>query len=226
MIYSFQRWNRDYPGLAVVQNGDGTFARDSHGKLLLFQQLARSASGLPYFITAGNTPQGIYSVQGTGISHNNLIGPTPNLQMLLPFENNLLYWHQLPDSTATFLQNYTLLLPADWRNYLPMLEAVQAGAAGRTAIIAHGSTIDPDYFKDKPFFPLTPTLGCLSTQENWNIYTGKLLQSDQFDFVNTYLAREEDEAGYLLVINLDDKQAPVSRQEIEKMVNEFENKRK
>ena len=66
MIYSFQRWNRDYPGMAIIQNGDGSFARDSLGNLLIFQQLARSASDLPYFITSGSTPQGIFSVQGTG----------------------------------------------------------------------------------------------------------------------------------------------------------------
>ena len=224
MIYSLQRWNRDYPGAAIIQNGDGTFARDSSGKLLVFQQLARSASNLPYFITSGSTPQGIFSVQGTGISHNNLIGPTPNLQLLMPHENNSLYWHEIPDSSSSFEKNYALLLPPDWRNYLPMHEALEAGAAGRTAIIAHGSTIDPDYFKGKPFYPLTPTLGCLCARESWNIFTGKLNRSDQFNFINTYLGRPEDEAGYLIVVNLDNKQAPVTQEEMEKIVNEYEKK--
>ncbi len=225
MIYSLQRWNRNYPGLAIIQNEDGSFARDSLGKLLVFQQLARSASNLPYFITSGNTPQGIYSVQGTGISHNNLIGPTPNLQLLLPHENDDLFLHEKLDSSASFLQNYLLLLPPDWRNYLPMQEALEAGTVGRTAIIAHGSTIDPEYFKNEPFYPLTPTLGCLCAKENWNIFTGKLNSSDQFDFINTYLTRTEDEAGYLIVINVDNKQAPVSREEVERWVNEFEKKK-
>ncbi|HVW62826.1 MAG TPA: hypothetical protein VHC48_22395, partial [Puia sp.] len=85
-IYSFQRWDRDYPGLAVVQGEDGRFVRDGQGKLQVFQQLARSGSDLPYFITNGSTPQGIYSIQGTDVSRTNLIGPTPNLQLLLPFE--------------------------------------------------------------------------------------------------------------------------------------------
>ncbi len=222
MIYSLQRWNRDYPGLAIIQNADGTFARDSLGSLLVFQQLARSASNLPYFITSGSTPQGIYSVQGTGISRNGLIGPTPNLQLLLPHENDALYWHGMPDSSLSFYQNYLLLFPPDWRSYLPMQEALQAGTAGRTAIIAHGSTIDPEYFKGKPFYPLTPTMGCLCAKENWNIFTGKLNTSDQFDFVNTYLARPNDEAGYLLVINVDDKQAPVSKEEVQKWVAVYE----
>ena len=225
MIYSFQRWNRNYPGLAVIQNEDGTFARDSLRRLLVFRQLARSASNLPYFLTSGNTPQGIYSVQGTGISHDNLIGPTPNLQLLLPHENDDLFLHEKLDSSLSFLQNYLLLLPPDWRGYLPMQEALQAGTVGRNAIIAHGSTIDPDYFKNEPFYPLTPTLGCLCAKESWNIFTGKLSNSDQFDFINTYLARTEDEAGYLMVINVDNKQAPLSREEVERWVNDFEKKK-
>src|SRR5262249_29218126 len=47
VIYSFQRWNRDYAGLAVVQNADGTFVRDEQGRVQLFEQLARSGPGLP-----------------------------------------------------------------------------------------------------------------------------------------------------------------------------------
>lgn len=86
IIYSFQRWNRDYPGIAIVQNADGRFMRNASGRLMIFQQLARSASDLPYFITNGSTPQGIYSIQGTAVAHNNYIGPTPNLQLLMPYE--------------------------------------------------------------------------------------------------------------------------------------------
>ena len=59
IIYSFQRWNRDYPGLGIVQNADGSFVRDGQGRLQVFEQLARSGPNLPYFITNGNTPQGI-----------------------------------------------------------------------------------------------------------------------------------------------------------------------
>src|SRR5271154_6379433 len=62
IIYSFQRWNRDYPGIAVIQNANGNFVKDADGKLLIFQQLARSGSNLPYFITNGSTPQGVYSI--------------------------------------------------------------------------------------------------------------------------------------------------------------------
>ncbi|MDB5211748.1 MAG: hypothetical protein JWQ30_2575, partial [Sediminibacterium sp.] len=139
-IYSFQRWNRDYPGLAIIQNEDGSFAKDSTGKLLVFQQLARSASDLPYFLTNGSTPQGIYSIQGTGISHQNIIGPTPNIQLVMPGEADSVFWHSAYDSAQTPLENYLNLLPSSWRGYAPITESFYAGKIGRTEIIAHGTT--------------------------------------------------------------------------------------
>ncbi len=222
-IYSFQRWNRDQPGLAILQEADGRFARDSSGKLKVFQQLARSASNLPYFITNGSTPQGIYSIQGTAVSHNAFIGPTPNIQLVMPNEADSLFWHNDYDSLQMPLTNYLNLLPPSWRTYLPMTESFYAGLAGRTEIIAHGTTIDPEYFKAKPYYPLTPTMGCLCAKETWNITTGKILQSDQLDLANTFLATPGT-TGYLMVINLDNKQQRVSREEIEKLVAGFAEK--
>ncbi len=219
-IYSFQRWNRDYPGLAIIQQADGSFARDSTGKLLVFQQLARSASDLPYFITNGSSPQGIYSIQGTALSHNKMIGPTPNIQLVMPNEADSVFWHTAYDSTQTPLANYLNLLPADWRNYAPITETFFAGKIGRTEIIAHGTTIDPAYFKDKPFYPLTPTMGCLCARENWNIFTGTFIESDQFRLANSFMATPGG-TGYLLVINLDNQQKAVTHEEIEKMINGF-----
>jgi hypothetical protein len=216
-IYSFQRWNRDFPGLAIIQNQDGNFAKDSAGKLLVFQQLARSASDLPYFLTNGSTPQGIYSIQGTAVSRNNLIGPTPNIQLVMPGEADSIFWHSSYDTTQTPLVNYLNLLPDSWRSYTPMTESFYAGKIGRTEIIAHGTTIDPDYYKDKPFYPLTPTMGCLCAKENWNIFNGTLLQSDQLNLSRTFLSTAGS-MGYLIVINLDNQQKPVDVREIEKLV--------
>jgi hypothetical protein len=225
VIYSFQRWNRDYPGLAIVQNADGRFMRNESGRLLVFQQLARSASDLPYFITNGSTPQGIYSIQGTAVARNNYIGPTPNLQLLMPHEKDWSkYFHQPVDSTHDSLQLYKNLFPPSWRNYAPMNEVWKAGKVGRSEIIAHGSTIDPEYFKDKPYYPLTPTMGCLCAKELWNTTSGRLLVSEQFNLVSTYTA-SAGQKGFLYVINIDDQQKAVSREEIEKWVNSFEKRK-
>lgn len=222
IIYSFQRWNRDYPGLAIIQNADGRFVRDQNGRLLVFEQLARSGSDLPYFITNGSTPQGIYSIQGTDISKIGLIGPTPNLQLIMPFEKNWSsYFRERWEAAHDSLLLYKQLLPDAWRNYEPMMEAWNAGKIGRSEIIAHGSTIDPEYFKDKPYYPLTPTQGCLCAKELWNPTSGHLLVSEQFNLVSAFLSSPGGK-GYLYVINLDDQRKPVSRQEIETLVKRFE----
>jgi hypothetical protein len=237
VIYSFQRWNRDYAGMAVVQNADGSFVRDGQGRLQVFEQLARSGPDLPYFITNGNTPQGIYSVQGTDVSRTNFIGPTPNLQLLLPFEGEWgKYFHDSslisPGTVAAIMVHtpetrdemsvdslalYRQLLPPGWRSYAPMMEAWAAGRVGRTEIIAHGTTIDPEYFKGKPFYPLTPTMGCLCAKELWNPTTGHLLVSEQNNLVNAFLSTP-GRKGWLVVLNLDDQRRPVTREEVEALI--------
>ncbi|HMH32853.1 MAG TPA: hypothetical protein VK543_07475 [Puia sp.] len=225
IIYSFQRWNRDYPGLAIVQLADGRFARKADGRLLVFQQLARSGADLPYFITDGSTPQGIFSIQGLDVAHNLFIGPTPNIQMIMPFEDSWeKYFLEHGNETHDSLRSYLHLLPEGWRHYQPMMEAWFAGKTGRTEIIAHGTAIDPAYFRDKPYYPLTPTLGCLCAKEIWNNTTGHLLVSEQFGLVSAFKSSPGDQ-GYLYVINVDDQQKPVSRMEVDNWVKAFEKKK-
>lgn len=228
VIYSFQRQNRDHPGMAIVQNADGRFMRHADGRLMVFQQLARAASNLPYFIKNGNTPQGVFSVFGTAVANNKLIGPTPNLQMIMPFENKWERYFQYPtgmtwNPVMDSLQLYLELLPPSWRKKSFATEAFYAGKIGRNAIIAHGTTIDPEYFKDKPFYPLTPTLGCLCAKELWNISNGRLLVSEQFNLVSAYNATPGSK-GYLYVIDIDNQQKAVSREELENFVRQFEKK--
>ena len=42
IMYSFQRKNRDYPGLVIIRNKQGSFIRDSNGLVFNLPQLARS----------------------------------------------------------------------------------------------------------------------------------------------------------------------------------------
>ena len=221
-VYSFQRWDRDQPGLAVIQAGDGRFMRDSAGRLIMITQLARSGSNLPYFITNGNTPQGIFRILGIGISRNLYIGPTPNLQLLMPFEGPWIDY-LLPESqdSADPALAYLERLPDSWRVHLPMREAWLAGRAGRSEIIAHGTTIDPDFFKNRPYHPISPTLGCLCGKEIWDPATGRLMESDQLKLAETYI-RAKGREGYLFVVNLDDQSTPVRPQEVEKLVEDYE----
>lgn len=186
-LYSMQHRNRDVPGFIMIQNADGTFVLDAEGDTLRIPQLARSASNLPYFLTNGNTPQGLYKITGTDVSTNVFIGPTPNIQLVMNGESGGPTW----DTRAE--------LPPSWRDYAPMFEADVAARIGRSEIIAHGTAVDPSYFRGTPYFPLTPTLGCLATKELWDPANGALLESGQMQLMEAFLGAKGT-PGYLIVI--------------------------
>jgi hypothetical protein len=215
VVFSFQRKNRNYPGLAMVRDSAGNFIKDATGNFFSVPQLARSISNLPGYISNGNTPQGIFRMYGTGISRSNFIGPTPNIQLTMPNETSLR--HFMNDSSITdslwTADWYKIMLPESWQHYFPFYETYYAGKAGRNEIIAHGSTVDPSYYKGQPYYPLTPTLGCLCTKELWNEETGARMHSDQQQLIDA-LQKAGGANGYYVVIELNDEQRAVDISEI------------
>jgi hypothetical protein len=210
LVFSLQRKNRNYPGIVIVRDSAGNFILDSAGGTFNVPQLARSITDMPGYITNGNTPQGIFKLIGFDISKSGFIGPTTNMQLLLPFEKS----STVPDSVAMqFGNNYTSLLPKLWQQYFPVYEAFYAGSAGRTEIIAHGTTVDPEYYKGKSYYPHTPTQGCLCTKEIWSAADGKRTESNQQKLVDA-VKKAGGAYGYLIVIEIDDQQKPVTINEI------------
>jgi len=210
VVYSFQRKNRNYPGLVLVRTKDGKFIKDASGKYFAVPQLARSGSNMPGYLTNGNTPQGIFKIFGFAVSQGSFIGPTTNIQMVLPYEQS----SDVSDSVTQSLgDNYRFLLPLSWKNYYPVYEAYYAGKAGRTEIIAHGTTVNPAYYAKQPYYPLTPTQGCLCTKEIWSAVDGKRMESDQQKLVNA-VKKAGDANGYCVVIEIDDQQKAVSIKDI------------
>ena len=210
VMFSFQRSNRNFPGLAMVRGKDGKFVKTENGKYFSVPQLARSCSNMPGYITNGNTPQGIFKVFGFDVSKSTFIGPTTNIQMVLPYENS----PDVADSVTRLLgNNYRFLLPGSWKNYYPVYEAYYAGKVGRTEIIAHGTTVNPAYYKKQSYYPLTPTQGCLCTKEIWSTLDGKRMESDQQKLVDAVMQAGGAD-GYCIVIEIDDQQKPVSIKEI------------
>jgi len=210
VMYSFQRKNRNYPGLVMVRSKDGQFIKNVTGKYFAVPQLARSCTNMPGYLSNGNTPQGIFKIFGFAVSQGSFIGPTTNIQMVLPYENS----SDISDSVTRSLgDNYRFLLPASWKNYYPIFEAYYAGKAGRTEIIAHGTTVNPAYYKTQPYYPLTPTQGCLATKEIWSNVNGKRIESDQQKLVDA-VKKAGGANGYCIVIEIDDQQKPVNIKEI------------
>ena len=94
-----------------------------------------------------------------------------------------------------------------------MYGSYYAGKAGRTEIISHGTTVDPEYYKGKTYFPITPTQGCLCTKELWSASNGSRVYSDQQKLINA-IQQASGPDGYCVVIELDDKRQPVNINEV------------
>jgi hypothetical protein len=215
VVFSIQRKNRDYPGIAIVRNKEGNFIKTDSGKIFAVPQLARSITNMPCYLTNGNTPQGIFRMNGFAVSKSAALGPTENIQLMMPFETSVQDF--LKDSsitdTAWTPELYESLLPAVLQRYHPLSQSYYASAIGRTEIIAHGTTVDPEYYNGQTYYPYTPTQGCLCTKEIWSLANGKRVISDQQKLVDA-VKKAGGADGYLIVIEIDDQQKPVGINEI------------
>ncbi|MEP6845355.1 MAG: hypothetical protein ABI861_05105, partial [Panacibacter sp.] len=216
VVYSLQRSNRDYAGLVLIRKPDGSFVTDQDGNNFQTTQLARAITAYPFYITNGNTPQGIFRF--TGFDHSRLlyIGPTTNLQMVMPYESKpSVFFADSGLLNATWQKEmYASLLPDSWRNYEGIYESFYAGAMGRYDIIMHGTTIDPAFYKDQPYYPQTPSLGCLCSYEEWD-ETGKRIKSNQQQIADA-LSNIDSNNGYIVVIDIDNAKKEVSMEEVKK----------
>ncbi len=224
VIYSLQRSNRDYAGLVLIRKADGTFLKDSGGNYFHTSQLAKAITAYPFYITNGNTPQGILRFSGFDVSRLLYIGPTQNLQLQLPYEDS-------PDiffNDSSFIDTtwssalYASLLPPTWKNYAGIYESFYAGEMGRTAVIMHGTTIDPEFYKTQTYYPQTPSLGCLCSYEEWDS-SGYRVSSNQQQIVNALISIGATN-GYVVVIDIDDKKKNVSIDEVQPVLDELINR--
>ncbi len=209
IVFSFQRKNRNFTGLAMIRKPDGNFVKNEDSSFFSVGQLARSSSNMPGYIANGNTPQGIFKMTGFDTSTNYFIGATTNIQLAMPHEYNAVLKDEKVVDTTWSIEQYTNLLPDNFKKYEPIFGTFYAGKAGRTEIIAHGTTVDVNYYKTNSFYPYTPTAGCLCTKELWNNKTGMLDVSDQKKLALT-LQNAGGAKGYLIVIEIDNKNSAVT----------------
>ena len=214
IIYSIHRKNRSYAGLTIIKKPDGTFVKGENDSIFYANQLALSVSGLPGYLSQGNTPQGIFSIVGFYVSPTASIGPTANVLTRIPFEVPTdLFYHKEVNSTKWELEDYKRLLPESWKEYFPIYESFYAGKTGRRKIVMHGSVDDLIFYKDQRFYPLTPSKGCLTTKELWSEKTGKNIESDQSKLMNAFFSTGELE-GFLVVVDINDKKSDITIEEI------------
>lgn len=198
VLCSFQTTNRDKPGYLLIRTSAGKWLTDVKGRVLKFPQLARSITNLPFYLTNGNTPQGLYKITGVDTSDNNWIGPTTNLQMIMPFENGPEYFFGA-DTSFTIFYNKIL---GPLSKFTSLWQSYEAGKIGRSEIIAHGTTIDPRFYVRQKYFPCTPSLGCLCSPETWND-NGERTYSAQSDWIKVLLALKSQPV-YIIVSEVKD----------------------
>jgi len=218
VIYSIQRKDRNYPGVVVIRRPDGMFVKNKDSSFFHVSQLARAVTNYPFYITNGNTPQGIFRWTGFEISRLSFIGPTPNLQLVLPYETvPFVYFGDSSLANVNWEQElYTSMLPASWKNYDGIYESFFAGKMGRSAIIMHGTTVDPAYYKGKSYYPQTPSLGCLCSYEEWSTkgFRVKSNQQQIDDALDTFDASK----GYVVVIELNNEKRAVTIDDVKKFM--------
>ncbi len=214
VLFSLQRTNRNYPGLVLIRKPDGKFLRREDGSIFTISQLARSISNMPSYVVNGNTPQGIFSIQTIKQAKSEVIGPTPAIMTALPFEVSVdKFFHNTDKKGKWDLDMYLTLFPPSWREYFPIQEAFIAGEIGRNAIYAHGTTVDTELFRDYSYYPNTPTKGCLSAKEIWSKKNGKSIYSDQITLLKAVKSLEPSN-GYMIVLEVDDREMPVSLDDV------------
>lgn len=221
VIYSLQRNNRDYAGLVIIRKPDGSFLKDSAGNYFHTAQLARAITNYPFYITNGNTPQGILRFSGFDVSRLLYIGPTQNLQLQLPYEDtpDVFFADSSYADTTWGSALYASLLPPTWKNYAGIYESFYAGEIGRTAVIMHGTTIDPEFYKSQTYYPQTPSLGCLCSYEEWSD-SGYRVHSNQQQIVNA-LNSINASSGYVVVIDINNKRSNVDIDEVKPILDKL-----
>jgi hypothetical protein len=217
-IYVFCRPQREILCRAMLKDQQGHWVRrGQEGELWSVLLLSRSLHRLRWHFVRGDTPAGIYRVEGTmprpEASEFRAYGQFPLLKVFLPFEPGI-------PGFAPDLEAYRALLPPSWRGYFPVEGTYWAGKLGRSLIRIHGSGENPALFaqlrgewrKDN----YNPTLGCLSAFEIYD-GTGELIKADMPDILKTFQKAAGGEmTGYLIVVEIPSQSGqPVSSAEIE-----------
>jgi hypothetical protein len=209
-MYVFCQPDRGALCLTVLKDRNGQFVRDN-GQLWSVPLLLRPVhSGLSWNFTRGQTPQGVFRIEGTRAPNSDTFrayGAFPLVKLFVPYEDGAReFLPGRPQQDPTSLADYQALLPASWRSYFPIQQSYWAGKAGRGLFRIHGSGEDPNFFTNNRRYPNSfgwnPSIGCLSALERYD-ETGRLQHADMPKILDA-LTRigGANFSGYLVVVEL------------------------
>lgn len=196
---------------AMLKDRQGNFVRQN-GRIWSTPLLLRSIHGLGWNFVRGQTPQGIYRIEGIVPQPDDLFfrayGRFSLVNLYVPFESGARQF--LPGRNGKFtgdLNTYRTLLPPSWRNYFPIQQSYWAGKIGRSEFRIHGSGESPDFFQGKERFAQesydwNPTIGCLSALELYD-QTGTLRQAHMPEILKMLrMVGGNNFAGYMVVVEV------------------------
>lgn len=195
----------------VLKDRNGSFVRQADGQLWSVPLLLRSIHGLSWNFVRGETPQGIFRLEGEVPQPDDeffrAYGQFSLVNVFVPFESGAKQFS--PGQPGPFkgsLEDYKRLLPPSWRNNWAMQESFWAGKVGRSFFRIHGTGESPDFFSGKDKNPDTynwnPTIGCLSALELYN-EQGQLLQADMPKILKALqTVGGKNFTGYMVVVNM------------------------
>jgi len=207
-LYVFCRHHRDYPCLMVMKNADGRLHLNNDNQTIWSQPaLGLSRHGKKYNQQNGNTPSGVYRIDG--------VMPEADQRMVFgSFRRLILNFVSKTENEVD--QKY--LLPASSHENLWWHEATTARDIGRGLFRIHGTGLRSS--DTRPYFPLVATSGCVAKRENTY---NSVKYKDQRELLDEMMLAQglepkfENEArlrGLLYVINLDDNKRPVTLPEL------------
>lgn len=220
--------NRDLLCQTVLKDREGEFVRLGDGQLWSVPLLLRSIHSMRWNFVRGQTPNGIYRIEGVVPQPDDeffrAYGQFPLVNLYVPFEAGARQF--LPGKTGKFtgtLKDYQALLPPSWRHYWAIQQSYWAGKAGRSEFRIHGTGEAPEFFSNKgnalETYNWNPTIGCLSALELYN-EQGQLLQADMPKILKALeIVGGKRFAGYLIVVEVPGQNGkPLTVQDIDTML--------
>lgn len=207
-LFMFCRDSRLYPCLMVMRNVYGEVVRNGDGTLWSHKALASSSKGLPSYYRNGNTPAGVHTIDSVMPTADQQTSFGKFRRFILNFvpksRNETLHQSLLPKSSIE---------DGWWK------AAVTARDIGRNLLRIHGTgKINND--PETPYYPFMRTSGCIAQREN--TYDGVEFRDQRnlldavmvaMDLEPTY-DNEPKVKGLLYLIDLDDKNAPVTLEDL------------
>lgn len=195
----------------LVKDRSGEFVPQADGTPWSVPLLRRSLHGLRWNLTRGDTPQGIYRIEGVrspSAETFRAYGQFPRVNLYVPHEAGVREFLPGQPGTVGAIAQYRALLPPSWRNYFPIYQSYWAGRIGRGLFRIHGSGEDPAFFANSARFlhsyGWSPAIGCLSALELYD-ESGNLQQADMPTILQVLTqssgaASASEIVGYLVVV--------------------------